>query len=259
MGKNDDHRFRVLAHRNGREYIFNYQKFKSIWDNLPSYGGEKTKIINLVFQNSDNGISGNSTFYAWVQNKNGPRNLVILHALEKALNLEEDSLLMEKNYESNKKEKGKMREISENERNVARELYMKMCDLLELAESLPEYTDKNMMVFRASRCVSAPNDMGNTDRTIDDERFEFERYIRKARFDVPQKLCTELIQIVNDIYGPVLYEAPTEMFFNSPDYKEYKRSNNITDETEARYVYSAVFVAGIRERLELLFKDYFVD
>jgi len=233
-----------------QKYTFNYKKFQECYELLGPTRGKKTEFKKIIKERTNRGIE---TVRDWISGETGPSDLETIKVLEEIFDVPNGSFLKPLGEDEITKEEWVRMNIPEFERNVARNLYEEMCELIKSAEYIDE------LLWRDTHSVYKEID-GNCKfhhmRLDNEQRREILLMkIRKAGFDIPNNVRSRLLGMVNQIFGPWNIDNGM-MYFESEEYTEYLQKNNFTDCDDIRYLYSKLFVAKLYEELDDIFARY---
>lgn len=238
---------RIFRGEDGIEYKFNHEKFREKYNMLQSSRGNKKNMLELLSKRTNR---SEEAVKNWIKKTNGPSDLETVYIIEDAFNVERGTFLTPLYSDTNPVKENKMLEIPTYERDIARNIYMEMCDMIHSAE----YMDDELSALLCGRNV----DFGTAKEMRTDNEYKREQWIlkvRKAGFDIPTDLRDKLLNLVNKTFGPWDVEEGN-MYFGDEEYRKYLQKNSLTDTTEARYLYSDLFIAGLYQELDDIFKEY---
>lgn len=252
--------------KDGNEFHFVYEEFRKRYDDLPNRNQKvsdtkqsKGAVRETIAKRAGKRDCEDSTVRDWIYGKYPPEFLWEIQVIEDVMNVPHGTFY--EPVETQKIEvKTNMREISECERNTAREFYREMVSNIWWVEEKPEYEDPVLVQFIEGTTKSSGADSkewGLPWHTW--EKTKLLKRIEAARFDLPKKLCDTLKEMANAIYGEWEDEAIQPMFLGTPAYRDYLEKNDLEDNVESKYLYAAVLAADLRVKLEKAFREYFPD
>ena len=180
-----------------------------------------------------------STIRGWLDGRHGPSDKKSVEALAKVFGRDVYDFL-----EVAERNDVKMK-IDEYERKVARGIYGEMLEMIQLIKWEDPLDD-------------FPSIRAEVHGRFDNQEEAREHYllaIRKTSLDLPVEIRAKLVDLVECCFGPFDIEY-NEMYFNSPEYKEYLKKNDWHDNCEARYKYSATFRNDMTNRLNEILSEY---
>lgn len=253
-----------FAHdENGNLYRFKYKAFWERYAKLDRKRPTQTGVVESKGLVKDRikaeTHKGKETVRDWIYGKHSPKEVQDIIIIENVMNVPHGTFY--EPVETQKIEvKTNMREISECERNTAREFYREMVSNIWWVKEKPEYEDPVLVQFIEGTTKSGGTDSkewGLPWHTW--EKTKLLKRIEAARFDLPKKLCDTLKEMADAIYGEWEDETIQPMFFNTQAYRDYLEKNGLEDNVESKYLYADVLDADLRAKLEDAFREYFPD
>lgn len=211
--------FRTLyTDEKGNEYIFDAKKFKRCMDKKV-HEIIKCKMCTTTSSARGKARKDLATFLGcypdeaalgkiknWESGNNGPSDPQDVKKMEEYFGTE---LLTIKH--TKKETTTEAIEISENERNAAREVYTIICDLIRVHQKL---------MFNYA-CADCPDSFLSQDHSYIPENYpvyaDIANEIRKRSLDIPRAVRDEALEMVYDIYGPWDAERENEGDYPSLD------------------------------------------
>ncbi len=236
----------------GIDYIFNHEEFRW-WYNLAGRKrGEKKDLKEKLAERTSRDIS---TVEGWVKGSFGPSDLETVTIIENLFNVPAGSFLapLTKPTEKNELEENTMREIKDYERDVARQLYAEMCDMVDGLEYLPEI----LIQGTAGLIGGGPQPF----KDLGKEPFPFMyrdnliQNVRKAGFDLPKRTRDQLIDFISEAFGDDCSDTGM-MYFESQAYRDYLEKNGFENNDDTRDLYSVLYIKQLYEKLDAIFADY---
>ena len=233
--------------REGRAFSFNFTELEN-WNKRQKHGTQ----ANLIRILEQKGIASRSAFFAWLRGENAPSDVEIVSKLENLLSLPPDALLLEKNNISTTEDTNmNARNIEGFERDAARTIYKKMCDMIRGLE----YLDPDRWLMSG---IPLTQDgfryLGNQTHPFE-YRDGLIQEIRKAGFDFPKQMRNQLISFVRNAFGDGCYETGM-MYFESEEYKSYLKRNELDDTADIRELYSDAYIEDLYKKLDEIFREY---
>ena len=212
---------------NGQEYKFNREYARSLVYNSVKaenehlrqtlkrfYGSKKrytkTDMYKMISQRCNvEPVTVKKWFLG--ANASDPSSVDMVHHLEAFLGElygnTYDLLIPIKNME------GKMISmITEDEKNYARELYIRLLNTIDRA--VPSFKDF---------LENGPQNIGGYNNSMSATRYETVMAVKATAFDLPESLRLSVIALIDDIYGPESDEPGS--FFSTNDFKEFIASD----------------------------------
>jgi len=144
-----------------------------------------------------------------------------------------------------------VRIIESRERDSARTIYEKMCDMIR---GLEYWNPEKWLVAGMPIGSEGFRYLGNQVHPFE-YRDSLIQEIRKAAFDFPMQMRDQLISFVRDAFGDGCYETGM-MYFESEEYKAYLKKNNLDDTPDVKELYSDAYIEGLYKKLDEIFVEY---
>ncbi|MBE6909218.1 MAG: hypothetical protein E7474_06565 [Ruminococcaceae bacterium] len=234
--------------KEGGLYSFNFKALKE-W-NKRQKRGTQAAVIKLL---DEKGIGSRSAFYAWLKEDDAPENLERVERLEDLLGFPRGGLLTAITSEKELSEEASMnaRIIESRERDSARTIYEKMCDMIR---GLEYWNPEIWLMAGIPLTQEGFRYLGNQPHPFE-YRDSLIQEIRKAAFDFPMQMRDQLISFVRDAFGDGCYETGM-MYFESEEYKAYLKMNNLDDTPDVKELYSGAYIEGLYKKLDEIFAEY---
>ena len=256
--------FKTLEkNEDGREYIFNTNKFQHLYDEFQKEALCQTKKKKGTLQKELAGLLNVdvSTLKGWWYGRYSPHDIGIVKNLASIWGLEDYHVLLQEQ----KKEPVIDKKMSDYEMKAVREIYSYFVDIIEQYYDIffNRYTihkepDEDSVIHPDPR-DGEPNDLYR--QTI--------IFLRKRELDIPEEMMEKIQQFVHYLfpmqdmcyyYFPTEDDGEDEGRYNYGEYKEYLKNNPWYQENTKSVIAQLGFVMGQKEKayakLRKLFEDY---
>lgn len=229
---------------NGKPHIFNQDVFRSLFVQI--HLGNKCKTISEI---ADKANVSEETVKSWVKGQNGPSGLDSIKWIAIVLGCDYTKLLKECPKEE--KVKDGIYIFKEDEKRIPRMIYGMMCELVNSIDWEP--FDPNIPDLPCRIPLMKKWQKGWTKEQL---RNYYYLAIKKSALDLPRETREQLVELVDDIFGPFDLDGTEEGIFEGNAYNEYLKTNGWEDSTEVRLKFCVVFQEEAGTRLDQIFEKY---
>lgn len=185
-----------------------------------------------------------STIKGWLEGRHGPSDKRSVEVLAEVFRRNVYDFLEE---DKRKDKTEMMKDISEYERMVVKEIYSEMLDMFQFIKwDAPVSEDSSPTVKTENYCRF---------RNQEEARNHYILVVDKTYLDLPADIRDSLKSLVNDVFGPIDDAEYNQMYFNSPAYKEYLENEGLKND-ESRDIYAATFKNEMTNRLNEILAGY---